>query len=182
MTTTATGANAIAIEKLANMIALSTTFRAGRTQAAALAESVLWWGRDQLAEERHIPIERPFAVIEHGGQMQYELSSGGGQDYFVGNGHLWLYFEIAWPADYYGDKHNATNVVSNWFDVVVREALAYAGKDITGDIGSSFSDGSGDLPVMNASQLGIGHCDTEKFPREEWFWSTEWDVHWGVSP
>ncbi len=182
--TLATGTTAIAIEKLAHLVALSETFRAGRLWSDALAESIEWWGRTPAGDDDGLrDITRPFAVVESGAGRSFEQIAGGEQDYFIQQGHLWLYLEMDWPADYYDDHHNATNVCANYFDLVIEEVMANAGRDVSGNLGKVFEDGSGDLTIGRCQQGELVKSDPRVFAETgSRFYATEFDITWGANP
>jgi len=181
--TIALRSQAIAIEKLAHLVALSKTFQAGRSWQDALEQSVLWWGRetDSDASDKRLP-ERPFAVIESAGGRRFEDNGGGSQNHYVQSGRLWLYMEKAWNPDFYDSEHDATNDASDYFDGVIEDVAALCGLDVSGKIGRAFSDESGDLNVPLIEQGEINHTDPDVFDRPDWFFWTDFELQWGTNP
>lgn len=172
-----------AIDKLAHLVALSETFRDGRTWQQAYEQSIDYFARHTFAGQQRP--QRPFAVVDHAGGTVYSLEAGGGFNVLLPSGQVFLYLEIDWSQDHRSlddyDVRQATHIAGNYFGMVAQEVVANAARDVSEDLGKHFDDGSGDLSILGVQQQFFTFADPDDYQPDDWHFFAGYLVQWGFT-
>lgn len=173
------GPEAIAIDKLAHLVALCPTFQNGRNWSTAMSESVDYLVRENEINERN-PV-RPFAIVDSTNDDGWDLSSGGAQHHLLPSGTLWLWLEVGWSPLYVTNEKNALRTGLSTISKIVKEIADNAGKDVSPEVGGPWIDGSGDLPIVSIRRQIFDCADPQKFtnPNDRWI-AAGYLVRWSL--
>lgn len=169
------GAMGVACDKLARMVALSTTFQAA-TQTANYAQA-----RKKVYRKNVVGIAKPpFAIVSQGSRHEQTMNAGGDRNYFVHGGQLALSMYIETPREYWSDNILAETWADNFFTRTITDVAELANADDPVEA---------DRVVANEGHLDIRHTDRTTFDeteKEKWktigrFWFAFYSVDWGGS-
>lgn len=151
-------------DKLARMVALSSTFQGGRGYAEALRHV----HRRDAAES----IDRPLAVISPGDKHDFQLIAGGSQNHLRQSGSLFLYLARTTPPEFYDDRVLREDDAANWFFEIAEQVADLSGAD------DPEADES-HLAITRISLLLFDECDPDYWAALGRFHFAAYTVEWG---
>jgi hypothetical protein len=167
MTTTATGPNGVAMQKLAELLSESTTWqtRCG-VSTAALALKHIHYPHFKDKDES----ERPVAIISRSpdGGFQADRTAGGGKNYFLLNGSLMLM--IVDELDAFDDEKDPDVDFHNFTESVLDHLLEQAAVDDNLAISAI----AATIPPARTddTEVADGHATQATYLAE---WRIDWD-------
>lgn len=167
------GAMGIACDKLARMVALSARFQT-ETQTNGYAQS-----REFVYRKNVVGIKNPpFAIVAQDDIHELSLIAGGGQNYFVHGGELFLGLYISTPREYYSDNILAETYADNFFGPVIDEVAALANADDPTAADRVVAD-EGHLDIRGITRMVFTETDEQKWKTLGRFWVGYYKVTWG---